>query len=378
MTVSSSTAAPRRGRAAGRVSPSPPPIGPRNHRRTSDDHDSSSNNNNVDDSIARLVQLDSRNMAAPAAAAVVATSVSRGGEHRQPPAGPPPPHHPTDLPHSTADASHNSDYRQGHGHFFTKKNFHRPTHCHHCMEMVWGLLGQGYVCEGSYAFLIIINCLLSLVGGKKKKKTHRLISPRFGDDGRRRGAYASCVLPTVVTRTWSVPKIDAIPRYECNLASFPSIAVFICPLFAHRSFDNFEAKRRHFNKTELGDSYCRYSLPDWGCRWLFINTRDGVGSLALVSLDGRLSTDFPPRFPSATLPSSGSSNKACNNYLTSPRMFCTSHTCNQTFRGLPYAYAVHFPCPLLLPLRIFGINNLQMIFPMLFLSSQNQRNDQYW
>jgi hypothetical protein len=35
-----------------------------------------------------------------------------------------------------------------HGHFFMKKTFHKPTYCHHCAEMLWGLIGQGFVCEG--------------------------------------------------------------------------------------------------------------------------------------------------------------------------------------------------------------------------------------
>ena len=35
-----------------------------------------------------------------------------------------------------------------HGHFFCKKMFHRPTYCHHCTDMLWGLIGQGYMCEG--------------------------------------------------------------------------------------------------------------------------------------------------------------------------------------------------------------------------------------
>lgn len=36
----------------------------------------------------------------------------------------------------------------GHGHYFIKKTFHKPTYCHHCTDMLWGLIGQGYVCEG--------------------------------------------------------------------------------------------------------------------------------------------------------------------------------------------------------------------------------------
>lgn len=40
------------------------------------------------------------------------------------------------------------DFEHGHGHYFTKKTFHKPTYCHHCTDMLWGLIGQGYVCEG--------------------------------------------------------------------------------------------------------------------------------------------------------------------------------------------------------------------------------------
>jgi len=45
-------------------------------------------------------------------------------------------------------AQSTTDYTRGHGHFFTRKTFHRPTYCHHCTDMLWGLIGQGYVCEG--------------------------------------------------------------------------------------------------------------------------------------------------------------------------------------------------------------------------------------
>jgi len=40
------------------------------------------------------------------------------------------------------------DGDRGHGHFFSKKTFHRPVYCHHCTDMLWGLIGQGYLCEG--------------------------------------------------------------------------------------------------------------------------------------------------------------------------------------------------------------------------------------
>lgn len=39
-----------------------------------------------------------------------------------------------------------------HGHFFVKKNFGKPTYCHHCCELLWGILSQGFVCEGKFAY----------------------------------------------------------------------------------------------------------------------------------------------------------------------------------------------------------------------------------
>ena len=47
------------------------------------------------------------------------------------------------------------DYDGVHGHFFCKKTFHRPTYCHHCTDILWGLIGQGYTCEGDYSVLLI-------------------------------------------------------------------------------------------------------------------------------------------------------------------------------------------------------------------------------
>ena len=35
-----------------------------------------------------------------------------------------------------------------HGHYFVKKTFHKPVYCHHCAEMLWGLIGQGFICDG--------------------------------------------------------------------------------------------------------------------------------------------------------------------------------------------------------------------------------------
>lgn len=41
------------------------------------------------------------------------------------------------------------------GHSFGKKTFHKPTYCHHCSDLLWGLIGQGYICEGIVFNLIV-------------------------------------------------------------------------------------------------------------------------------------------------------------------------------------------------------------------------------
>ena len=69
-------------------------------------------------------------------------------------------------PHGTSSLTSNADLsayqnehqQNGNGHFFTKKTFHRPTYCHHCTEMLWGLIGQGFVCEGESLDTSVTNC----------------------------------------------------------------------------------------------------------------------------------------------------------------------------------------------------------------------------
>ena len=55
---------------------------------------------------------------------------------------------------------------ENYGHFFVKKNFHKPTYCHHCLEMLWGLMGQGYNCEGKRSTFLRLSmrvCLQSAI-----------------------------------------------------------------------------------------------------------------------------------------------------------------------------------------------------------------------
>ncbi|KAK9758856.1 Ras association (RalGDS/AF-6) domain [Popillia japonica] len=49
-----------------------------------------------------------------------------------------------------------------HGHSFSKKTFHKPTYCHHCSDMLWGLIQQGFICE-ICNFVVHDRCLKTVV-----------------------------------------------------------------------------------------------------------------------------------------------------------------------------------------------------------------------
>lgn len=59
-------------------------------------------------------------------------------------------------------ATCSAPFIQGHGHYFTKKTFHKPTYCHHCADMLWGLIGQGYICEVCN-FVVHERCMKTVV-----------------------------------------------------------------------------------------------------------------------------------------------------------------------------------------------------------------------
>ncbi|XP_011504566.1 PREDICTED: diacylglycerol kinase theta [Ceratosolen solmsi marchali] len=50
----------------------------------------------------------------------------------------------------------------GHGHTFAKKTFHKPTYCHSCTDMLWGIIQQGYICEVCN-FVVHERCLKTVV-----------------------------------------------------------------------------------------------------------------------------------------------------------------------------------------------------------------------
>lgn len=62
----------------------------------------------------------------------------------------------------TSELSTLTPFIQGHGHYFTKKTFHKPTYCHHCADMLWGLIGQGYICEVCN-FVVHERCMKTVV-----------------------------------------------------------------------------------------------------------------------------------------------------------------------------------------------------------------------
>ncbi|GLG94751.1 Diacylglycerol kinase 1 [Gryllus bimaculatus] len=59
-------------------------------------------------------------------------------------------------------ASVSGEAPASHGHTFSKKTFHKPTYCHHCTDMLWGLIQQGYICEVCN-FVVHDRCLKTVV-----------------------------------------------------------------------------------------------------------------------------------------------------------------------------------------------------------------------
>ncbi|XP_049962542.1 diacylglycerol kinase theta isoform X3 [Schistocerca serialis cubense] len=59
-------------------------------------------------------------------------------------------------------ASVSAEPPASHGHSFSKKTFHKPTYCHHCTDMLWGLIQQGYTCEVCN-FVVHDRCLKTVV-----------------------------------------------------------------------------------------------------------------------------------------------------------------------------------------------------------------------
>lgn len=66
------------------------------------------------------------------------------------------------LLQSSSSSSVGCTFVQGHGHYFTKKTFHKPSYCHHCADLLWGIIGQGYICEVCN-FVVHERCMKTVV-----------------------------------------------------------------------------------------------------------------------------------------------------------------------------------------------------------------------
>ncbi|XP_071956789.1 diacylglycerol kinase theta-like isoform X2 [Antedon mediterranea] len=73
----------------------------------------------------------------------------------------------------TADTESADTY---HHHTFVKKSFHRPTFCHHCTEMLWGITKQGLTCEVCN-FVSHERCLYNIVTPCSSVASDRIKEP---------------------------------------------------------------------------------------------------------------------------------------------------------------------------------------------------------
>ncbi|XP_059612135.1 diacylglycerol kinase theta isoform X7 [Phlebotomus argentipes] len=107
------------------------------------------------------------------------------------------------------------------GHSFGKKTFHKPTYCHHCSDLLWGLIGQGYICEVCN-FIVHERCVTNVV------------TPCSG--------IAPSIIKNPVAHCWSEPTHHK--RRFCTvcrkrLDETPAVHCMICEYFAHVECQDF-------------------------------------------------------------------------------------------------------------------------------------------
>ncbi|CAH1986375.1 unnamed protein product [Acanthoscelides obtectus] len=168
-----------------------------------------------------------------AAAAASAQAQAVGGGALGPGGGPPQPNPASDQiasPPATAAAiaqtnttaiSVTNQPHQHHGHTFCKKTFHKPTYCHHCTDMLWGLIQQGFTCEVCN-FVVHDRCLKTVV------------SPC--------SSIAATLIKNPVAHCWSEPFHHK--RKFCNvcrkrLDDSESVHCEICEYFVHVECQDF-------------------------------------------------------------------------------------------------------------------------------------------
>ncbi|XP_072041779.1 diacylglycerol kinase theta-like isoform X2 [Amphiura filiformis] len=102
-----------------------------------------------------------------------------------------------------------------HGHTFYRKSFHKPTFCHHCTDMLWGFINQGFICE-ICNFVSHERCLDYVVSPCSSLAGERVKHP-FG-------------------HTWSEPQI--LKKKFCNVCrrkvdDITSVRCEMCEYYCH-------------------------------------------------------------------------------------------------------------------------------------------------
>ncbi|XP_049693254.1 diacylglycerol kinase theta isoform X4 [Helicoverpa armigera] len=129
-------------------------------------------------------------------------------------------------------------------HSFAKKTFHKPTYCHHCSDLLWGLIGQGYGCEVCN-FIVHERC----VG--------QVVTPCCG--------VAPSLIKNPVAHCWSEPthhkrKFCTVCRKR--LDELPALHCMICEYYVHGECVDFAAADCKENAT-----YCAGSEPRHVHHW---------------------------------------------------------------------------------------------------------------
>ncbi|XP_058169835.1 diacylglycerol kinase theta isoform X2 [Anopheles ziemanni] len=106
-------------------------------------------------------------------------------------------------------------------HTFGRKTFHKPTYCHHCSDLLWGLIGQGYICE-------VCNFIVH------EKCVSNIVTPCTG--------IAPYLIRNPVAHCWSEPshhkrKFCSVCRKR--LDETPAVHCLICEYFAHVECQDF-------------------------------------------------------------------------------------------------------------------------------------------
>ncbi|CAF0747321.1 unnamed protein product [Rotaria sp. Silwood1] len=128
---------------------------------------------------------------------------------------------PSSLSLNTDCTYTNQQPYENYGHFFVKKTFHKPTYCHHCVEMLWGLIGQGYYCE-----------VCNFICHDRCRKY--VISPC--------SSIAPILIKNPVCHIWS--DISRFKRKFCNicrkrLEDFSAVRCEVCEYYAHEDCKDF-------------------------------------------------------------------------------------------------------------------------------------------